>query len=60
MLNVHRLLYMLDPHNPLPAGSVAMSMDTEPVFDSLEWEFLYRMIDVMGLGDEFISWTCLF
>ena len=56
--NTRRLLNILTmPSSSTP--EIVVSLDTEKVFDRVEWEFLFEMMDRFGLGSGFISWLKL-
>lgn len=53
--NVRRLLHVLD-HTPDTVTPCAiLSLDAEKAFDRLDWNFLWTVLEIMGLGHKFIN-----
>ena len=58
--NIRRLYRLLRSANRMgQRAAVALSVDIEKAFDSLEWEYLYEVMAKMKLGEGFINWTRL-
>lgn len=59
--NIRRLfniLYCPTPHDP---GNieVMLSLDAEKAFDRVEWDYLFKTLEVFHFGPKFISWIRL-
>jgi len=52
-----RLLLDLFQHlDKLETGALAVSLDIEKAFDSLEWPFLQKALQMFGFGSNFTKW----
>lgn len=41
-------------------SGILVFFDFEKVFDSIEWNFIYRCLEVFGFGFDFIRWFLVF
>ena len=53
-INIRRLLAIMDSRRWDGSGAVVMAIDLEKAFDSLEWAYLYEVMERFGLGGD--SW----
>lgn len=51
--NIRRLLHVIEEARNLPTPSA--SLDAEKAFDRLEWNYLWQVMETLGLGFRFIS-----
>lgn len=57
--NVRRFLRLLGEVRDMAPEAVALSVDIEKAFNSLEWPYLMGVLRAFGLGDGFVRWTTL-
>ena len=53
--NIQRALYIIDYVNRGKNSAIPLSLDAEKVFDSVDWEFLYQVMDRFGFSKGFIQ-----
>ena len=39
-------------------GGMILFLDFEKAFDSLEWDFLFKVLSTMNFGPSFLNWIC--
>ena len=54
---LYNILYYTEKHK-LPR--MLLLVDFEKAFDSVSWDFLFRVLDFFNFGDSFIKWVKLF
>lgn len=58
-INLRRLFTVLQPEGPTPDTRVVVSLDTDKAFNSIEWPYLWAVLERMGFGPKFIAWVKL-
>ena len=58
-VNIRRLLMQMDSDNYNAETTAVLAVDIKKAFDSLEWRFLYQVMERMNLGVRFGAWTAL-
>ncbi|KAJ1136101.1 hypothetical protein NDU88_002519 [Pleurodeles waltl] len=56
-LNIRRLLSVMGDSLPTALEEAVISLDIEKAFDTLEWDFLFATMQLLGLGPKFINWV---
>lgn len=57
--NVRRLINVVHFSQNTKYRALAISLNAEKVFDRVEWEYLFDILDRFGLGFEFVEWVKL-
>ena len=58
-INIRRLIAIMESDYYNKSEALVMAVDIEKAFDSLEWEFLYAVLERFGMGGGFLKWTRL-
>lgn len=58
-MNIRRLFVNLQTEHDNLGQRVVASLDTRKAFDSVEWDYLFGLLEIMGFGPTFISWVKL-
>lgn len=58
-MNVRRLFINLQTEHDNSGERVVASLDTKKAFDSVEWGYLFGLLEILGFGPIFISWVKL-
>lgn len=54
--NIRRLVDITNYLNISRRPSLLLSLDAEKAFDRVEWNFLFRVLQKLNMGDNFIQW----
>lgn len=58
-INLRRLYTNISHATATKSPGVVASLDAEKAFDSVEWEFLWQVLERFNFGPKFISWVKL-
>ncbi|XP_078527931.1 uncharacterized protein LOC144802337 [Lissotriton helveticus] len=56
-VNIRRLVRLMNGLDGGAGTELVLSVDIEKAFDSLEWDYLYVVMERFGLGAGYIHWT---
>ena len=54
--NIRLIEDIIDFYDYTNIGGVLMMLDFQKAFDSLEWNFLYHVLELFNFGESFINW----
>ena len=57
--NIRLLADVFDRYKNLNKKGIILTLDFEKAFDSLEWNYLYKVLKFFNFGDTFIKWVNL-
>ena len=55
-MNIRRLFHNLSYTHDCPSTRAVVSLDTCKAFDSVEWPYLFRVLQLYGFGPRLIAW----
>ena len=55
--NVNRLLNFIDYCKDNDIESMLIAIDYEKAFDSMEWDFVYKTLELFGFPKKYIDWV---
>ena len=58
--NIRSILDIMEYTEDSNKPSILFSIDFEKAFDSLEWDFLNKCLELFNFGPEFIRWVNIF
>jgi hypothetical protein len=54
--NIRLIEDIIDFYDDANIGGMLMMIDFQKAFDSLEWNFLYHVLEIFNFGESFINW----
>uniref|UniRef100_A0A803J788 Reverse transcriptase domain-containing protein n=1 Tax=Xenopus tropicalis TaxID=8364 RepID=A0A803J788_XENTR len=58
-LNIRRVYEIIQAHQVNAKDEALVSLDAAKAFDSVEWKFLWAVLEQIGSGTEFVQWVKL-